>query len=152
MLATNPAGVAWVTVVVVTSPTFMPFSFTICPSVRRAVPSGNMLTCAFHILRPLPQAEEAAEESVTTEESERVCCSPTVAYGSFMREHQYDGLPVLSREIPSTIVGTDIAMPSETQKMTFFAALLCDWPGAPQADAASPAATDPRNDLRVRSI
>jgi hypothetical protein len=113
-----------------------------------------MFTCPFQIRRPQPHAEDAAEESVTTELSDRVACRPVVAYGSLIKEHQYEGLPWAARERPSTIVATETAIPSTTQKITFFACFFCE-PDAcvpPQAEAAIPAAIVPMNVRRVNFI
>jgi hypothetical protein len=61
--------------------------------VRSFVPSGNILTMPFQICLPHPQAELAAEESVTKEFRERVSCRPFTTKGWFISQRQYEPFP-----------------------------------------------------------
>jgi hypothetical protein len=71
MLTVKPAGVAWVTVAVVTRPVAVARG----RMAGRASPSGVMLSEPFFTWWPQPQAEEAAAESVTSELADEVFMS-----------------------------------------------------------------------------
>ena len=72
----NPAGVAWVTVVVVTSPTRLPRSRAMVAIGVSFVPSGSTLTQPLRICAPDPRLDAATEESVVTESSEAMSIKP----------------------------------------------------------------------------
>jgi hypothetical protein len=73
--AAKPAGVAWVIVVVVTSPVLLPAAWARRRIGVCARPSGVKLMAPLLTLWPHPQADEAAAESVTGELAEAVSMS-----------------------------------------------------------------------------
>ena len=75
MFTAKPAGVACVISVVVTNPRAQPASANKAHKVRNSWPSGRTLSAPFFTREPQPQLDEAADESVTVEFSERMFIS-----------------------------------------------------------------------------
>ena len=93
----KPAGVACVTVVVVTRPTRRRLSRARAAMGVSRVPSGRTLMLPLRTREPLPHEDEAAAESVTSASSERMSNQPRVTSGRPASDHQVVPRPRTSR-------------------------------------------------------